>query len=58
VLIIALYFDLYSAHGMKGCSDEHVADHRHVERMNAEISSLQLDFCTLTDAFIITVQCA
>ena len=32
-----------------------VADHRHVvEHMKAVISSLQLSFCTLTNAFIIT----
>jgi len=31
-----------------------VAKHRHVDRMNAVISSLQLDFSTLTNAFIIT----
>jgi len=31
-----------------------VANHRHVEGMNAVISSLQLDFYTLTDVFIIT----
>jgi len=33
---IALYLD----HGMKGCSDENAANHRHVEHMNAVIWSL------------------
>jgi len=31
-----------------------VADHRHVERMKAVMLSLQLNFCTLTNAFIVT----
>lgn len=49
---MALYLD----GGMKGWRDEHcVVNHRHVvELIKAVISSLQLNFCTLTNAFIFT----
>jgi len=43
VVIIALYLD------EKVAVMSIIADYRHVELVNASISSLQLDFCTLTD---------
>jgi len=57
VLIIALYLDQWHyiviVAGNVGLMSI-VAKHRHVDHMNAVISSLQLDFSTLTNAFIIT----